>query len=379
MATAAPESPSKSIEKTIDLKPTTGKVVAPNNTTREEGNKDSVTSMVGELSQALRSAVAEIEVINANAKLLSLNARIEAARSGEVGAAFAVVAQEMQKLAGKTSEVAGELATDTQRTIDDLLDLIGTRIRGTRLSDIALTNIDLIDRCLYERSCDVRWWATDSSVVDALMLATEDARKFASQRLGVILNAYTVYFDLVLCDTAGNVVANGRPDQYSSVNSNVANQEWFQSAMVTSTGDEFGFQTAHECPLVGNQPALVYSCSVREGGKANGKTLGVLGIVFRWEALAQTILAQVPLSETERKRTRCVIVDNQGRLLADSWGRHLQETLSVSDMQKHFAEKKNFATIKYDGRTCCLAHALAPGFETYSTGWHSVIIQPLDV
>ena len=142
------------------------------------------------------------------------------------------MAQEMQKLAGKTSEVAGELATDTQKTIDDLLDLIGTRIRGTRLSDIALMNIDLIDRCLYERSCDVRWWATDSSVVDALMLGTEESRAFASQRLGVILNAYTVYFDLVLCDTAGNVVANGRPDQYSSVGSIVANQDWFQSAMI---------------------------------------------------------------------------------------------------------------------------------------------------
>ena len=33
-----------------------------------------------------------------------------------------------------------------------------------------LTNIDLIDRNLYERSCDVRWWATDSSVVDAPVL-----------------------------------------------------------------------------------------------------------------------------------------------------------------------------------------------------------------
>jgi hypothetical protein len=181
-----------------------------------------------------------------------------------------------------------------------------------------------------------------------------------------------------LCDTAGNVVANGRPDQYSSVGSNVANQDWFQSAMITRTGDEFGFQTAHECALVSNQPALVYSCTVREGGKATGKTLGVLGIVFRWEALAQTILTQVPLSEAERKQTRCAIVDNQGRLLADSWGRHLQETLSITEMQKHFADKKNFATIKYDGRSCCLAHALAPGFETYSTGWHSVIIQPLD-
>lgn len=342
-------------------------------------SKESVTYLVSGLSRALHEAVTEIEEINADAKLLSLNARIEAARAGQVGAAFAVVAQEMQNLAGKTSDVAGELATGTQRTISDLLELIGTKIRGTRLSDIALTNIDLIDRCLYERTCDVRWWATDSSVVDALTENTEFARQVACQRLGVILNAYTVYFDLVLCDTDGTVIANGRPELYSSIGRNVANQEWFQQAMATHSGDEFGFQTAHYCPLINDQPALVYSCTVREEGQATRPTLGVLGIVFKWEALAQTILKQVPLGEHERQKTRCAIVDYQGRILADSWDRQLQDSLTNSELRSLFMGKKNFGKIRYNDKLCCIAHAQAPGFETYSTGWHSVVIQPLDV
>jgi hypothetical protein len=342
------------------------------------GETDNVTQLVSDLSHALREAVDEIEAINANAKLLSLNARIEAARAGEIGAAFAVVAQEMQNLAGRTSEVASGLTTETQQTINELLELIGTKIRGTRLSDIALTNIDLIDRCLYERTCDVRWWATDSSVVDALTLATDESRQHACQRMGVILGAYTVYFDLVLCDNEGNIVANGRPDLYRSIGRNVANQEWFAQAMGSRTGDEFGFQTAHHCSLVNNEPALVYSCSVREGGISTKETIGVLGIIFKWEALAQTILKQVPLSEAERKQTRCAIVDSRGRILADSWDLQLQENLSVPDMQTLFAEKKNFAKIMYNDKNSCFAHARAPGFETYCTGWHSVIIQSLE-
>lgn len=342
------------------------------------GETDNVTQLVSDLSFALREAVGEIEAINANAKLLSLNARIEAARAGEVGAAFAVVAQEMQSLAGRTSEVASGLTTETKHTIDELLELIGTKIRGTRLSDMALTNIDLIDRCLYERTCDVRWWATDSSVVEALTWATDEARQHACQRMGVILGAYTVYFDLVLCDTEGNVVANGRPELYRSIGRNVANQEWFAQAMGNRTGDEFGFQTAHHCSLVNNEPALVYSCTVRDSGNSTKETIGVLGIIFKWEALAQTILKQVPLSETERKRTRCAIVDSTGRILADSWDQQLQENLSITDMQALFAEKKNFAKIRFNDKNCCFAHARAPGFETYCTGWHSVIIQSLE-
>ena len=34
--------------------------------------------------------------------------------------------------------------------------------QGARLADLALNAIEIIDRNLYERTCDVRWWATDS-------------------------------------------------------------------------------------------------------------------------------------------------------------------------------------------------------------------------
>ncbi len=68
-------------------------------------------------------------------------------------------------------------------------------------------NIDLIDRCLYERTCDVRWWATDSAVVDALAHATPHSYEYATRRLGVILKAYTVYLDLVLADHTGIIMA----------------------------------------------------------------------------------------------------------------------------------------------------------------------------
>ena len=48
---------------------------------------------------------------------------------------------------------------------------------GDRLIEIA--GVEIIDRNLYERSCDVRWWATDSAVVDALEQPSEAARAHA--------------------------------------------------------------------------------------------------------------------------------------------------------------------------------------------------------
>lgn len=343
----------------------------------EKRRECSFADLLGELSQSLDMAIEEIRDINTNTKLLSLNARIEAARAGVAGAAFGVVAQEMQDLSGKTAQAAESLASQTKRVIDDLVHVLGIKVRGTRLADIALTNIDLIDRCLYERTCDVRWWATDQSVVDALTHNTPESRRYASQRLGVILDAYTVYYDLVLCDLSGRVIANGRPQEYKSVGMDQASENWFREAAASRSGDEFGFQTAHRSRLVDRKLSLVYSGGVRHAGHANGKLLGVLGIVFNWEALAQTIMANAPVAEEEREATRCVITDGDGTLLADSWGKQLQESLGLPELSQILAGRKNFVIGNYRGRKCCIAHAQAPGFETYSTGWHSLVIQPV--
>jgi hypothetical protein len=82
-------------------------------------------------------------------------------------------------------------------------------VRGTRLVDLALNAIEITDRNLYERTCDVRWWATDAAVVEAARHPAPETLAHASRRLAVILGAYTVYLDLWICDASGRVLAGG--------------------------------------------------------------------------------------------------------------------------------------------------------------------------
>ena len=185
------------------------------------GGTAEILMLVRELTETLDDAIGEINDVNRRTKMLALNAQIEAARAGKHGAAFGVVAQEMQKLAATTADAAGQMSSQTHDRIQRLMGLIGLRVRGTRLSDLALANIDLIDRNLYERTCDVRWWSTTASVVGALSDPTQARCEHASARLGTILDSYTVYFDLVLCDRNGRVIANGRPNQYPSIGTSV--------------------------------------------------------------------------------------------------------------------------------------------------------------
>jgi hypothetical protein len=284
----------------------------------------------------------------------------------------------MKDLSDKTSTVAEAMANETQRSNHELRGIIQTlaeNVRGLRLSDLALTNIDLIDRNLYERSCDVRWWATDNSAVDALTVGTPEARQYCSRRLGLILSSYTVYYDLVVCDLNGTVIANGRPNTYNSEGMTCAQDTWFRSALETRSGEEFGFQGVHASPLVGGSHVLIYSCCIRAEGDVHGQPIGVLGIVFHWDALAQTIMSNTPLSSEERSQTRICLVDQTGLILADTQNRQLAETLPLAQWPQIREQDKGSFMTTISGKSCCIGHAASPGYETYATGWHSLLIQ----
>lgn len=333
-------------------------------------------TMLGKVVDALE----KIRRINRTIHILAMNARVEAARAGDAGRGFAVVAEQLSGLAASTEQTAKEVEETSKVTTGELnrvAEQLSKDAVDTRLCDLGLHAIDLIDRNLYERSCDVRWWATDSALVEAASSQDTAALRFASQRMGQILDSYTVYFDLVLCDLEGRVLANGRPQIWPSTDKSVSKQDWFLRALQLRSGAEFGFESVHASALAGGARALVYSCQVRERGATNGKPLGVLGIVFRWDALALVTLRNIPLSERERAQTRCVFVDDAGRVLADTDESRIGQQLSFEGMPALLKQARGSITARLDGGQWRIGHARAPGYETYTTGWHALLMRAL--
>lgn len=335
---------------------------------------EEIVDLSKRVGNVAKEKVGDIEQITSQSKILALNAMIEAARAGEAGRGFSIVAVEMKNIATQISGVARELeqelATEASK-LENLGRQIVRQLRGERLVDLALNAIEIIDRNLYERTCDVRWWATDKAVVDCANDPIPEICRHATERLGVILSAYTVYLDIWICDREGNVLANGRPDRYPRVRgAKVSSEDWFQKALATQSGNDFAVADVAPIALLGDAVTAAYSTAIRADGQLDGVPSGVIVVHFDWTPQAQTVVNGVRLTPDERERTRVMLLDSNHRIIAASDGKGvLSETqaLQTGGEQRGSYEDQSGYTISF---------ALTPGYETYrGLGWYGCIVQ----
>nr|WP_294505573.1 methyl-accepting chemotaxis protein [uncultured Rhodopila sp.] len=327
------------------------------------------------ISAIANQKIHQINGVTHGTKILALNALIEAARAGEAGLGFSVVANEVKGVSQRITDIAAALSSELAGSIAELISLgrlMAEQVRGQRLVDQALNMIEIIDRNLYERSCDVRWWATDAAVVDALEHPGTGNAAHASKRLGVILRSYTVYLDLWIADGSGRVIANGRPDVYpGAIGVDVSHEAWFLAAMATRSGDDYAALDADIATALGGAQVATYATAVRTGGDATGKPLGALGIFFDWQPQAKSVAGSVRLSAEERARTRCLLLDSRHRVIAASDGEGI--LTDVFPLSVRSGAKDGYY-LDSDGNMT--AFALTPGYETYrGLGWYGVIVQ----
>jgi hypothetical protein len=314
--------------------------------------------------------IRDIKEITLETRLLGLNAAIEASHVGEAGRGFAIVAGRVREVSERVEVLANSLQSEL-RELGDSVTRELRRSRGQRLADLALNAIETIDRNLYERTCDVRWWAADTAVTDALREPDDETARYASERLGIILDTYTVYLDIWLVDPSGRVLCNGRPEAYpEAAHRNVSSTAWFRQAMATAGPEEYASCDIECVPALGGAQAAIYAAGVYEAGVGKRKPIGVLAVFFDWRKQAAGVLANMRLAPEPGRTVRCMIVDARQRIIASSDGKGL--LTDRFETRTHEGEANGYYV---DGETLC-GYALTPGYETYpGMGWHGVVVE----
>ncbi|UXJ55804.1 methyl-accepting chemotaxis protein [Pseudomonas citronellolis] len=119
--------------------------------TSDVGASAELIKRLGARSEQITAIVNTIRGIADQTNLLALNAAIEAARAGEQGRGFAVVADEVRQLAGRTSGATSEIAEMIGKIVDETQDSVRSMKRtsehvgkGLELADQAGVVIEQI-------------------------------------------------------------------------------------------------------------------------------------------------------------------------------------------------------------------------------------------
>ncbi len=331
----------------------------------KEVTLEEIADLAYKLISNIKRAIDEVEGINEEIHLLAVNALIEAARAGESGKTFGVVASYMSELNGKVEKILKGIKDEMDiQSLSTAIMEQSLIVKGNRLADIALTNIDIVDRSLYERASDVVWWAHDTYAIEALKNRSAENIRMLEKRLAIILDAYTVYYDIVVCDVEGNIIASGKNPRIKG--RNCKGSDWFDSAFK----GRFGCSRVHNSPIAEDRSVIIFSSVIKD---ESGSPLGVLADIFRWKEFADKIVRSIPLSDKEKSITRACITDSDGVVIADSANRY--DIIELSRKKELFSMSRGFIIDEFRGKRCIIAHAYSQGYENYSSGFHSLLIQ----
>ena len=255
-----------------------------------------------------------------------------------------------------------EISSTLIETIKDSVLNLEKLIEFSLISDVKMASnlaIDIMDRNLYERANDCRWWALTREFQDELLKDIPDESKLTNI-LKYINNLYTVYTNLYLYNTKGVVVASSNDNSIigkkitPSILSKVLNNNDTQNYFVNEfqKNEFYNFRATY-----------IYNASVHK----KDKSVGGIGIVFDSEVEFKAILEDC---FTANKQGFSFFIDNNRKIIAST--HHKLSVLDTLDIDDSYLNLKSnittFDYIKFEGKQYIMSCASSKGYREYKNG-----------
>lgn len=147
-------------------------------------------------------------------------------------------------------------------------------------SAISSLMIDIMDRNLYERANDCRWWAITTSFRKTLDSNSIDdkQKEILSQKLKYINDLYTVYTNLFIYDKFGVIVAVSNESQKNLIGKRLS-APWVEKTLHIRSSSKYCVSDFEKTELYDNKNTYIYNASIKSLENPN-EINGGIGIVF---------------------------------------------------------------------------------------------------
>ncbi|MBS1158005.1 MAG: hypothetical protein H6R15_424 [Proteobacteria bacterium] len=227
--------------------------------------------------------------------------------------------------------------------------------------------IDIMDRNLYERANDCRWWALDATI---RRLLAESGNKGQQQGLekviGYINSLYTVYDNILLFDTSGQVMAVANP-HYAGLVGKALGEPWVETCLGLSDSQSYTVSSFVRSPLYASRPTYIYLAALRAPDET--RVIGGIAIVFDSEPqFAAMLYDSLPRQASGEPvaGSYAVFIDDEAKIIASSDAAYrIGQTLELPPELLHPPAGGGSQLLAVDGQVMAVGARSSAGYREY--------------
>ncbi|MFX4235723.1 chemotaxis protein CheW [Aliarcobacter butzleri] len=232
--------------------------------------------------------------------------------------------------------------------------------------------IDIMDRNLYERANDCRWWALNSYFKEALddYSNINEKKEEISSILKYINDLYTVYSNLIIFDKNGKIIAvSNEKEQY--LIGKILTQDWIEKTLTLKDTSKYCVSKFEKTNLYENESTYIY-CSAIRSFKNDNDVVGGIAIVFDSSAQFYTMLDEIlpkDIYGNKQKGVYAFFTDKNKQIIATTSTNF--EVNSYLDIDDSFFKLKNGQNlsriIEFRGNYYAVGVKCSSGYREYKS------------
>lgn len=234
-------------------------------------------------------------------------------------------------------------------------------------TSISSLMIDIMDRNLYERANDCRWWALTKEFREILSSneVTAEQKNRMNEILSYINNLYTVYTNLFIYDKQGIIVAVSDQNQKNLIGKKIVN-EWVDETLRLKNTSDYCVSEFESSPFYDSKSTYIYNGVIKE--YEGEKTVGGIGIVFHSQKEFFDILNDC-LPKNSNNHSFAVFTSREKKVISST-----NQALEIGDYlpldEKFFTLKKGESysqIVTFEGKYYAIGVTCSKGYREYKS------------